>query len=68
MSHASSAASSGAVLGIVLVFLTQQFGWLPLSTLFLSALFLAIGAIVGGVVFGVAAKVAGRSPASPPAA
>jgi hypothetical protein len=65
MSYPASAASSGAVLGIVLVFLVQQFGLLSLSSLLTSVLFLAVGAIVGGVVFGVAAKVAGRSPAPP---
>jgi hypothetical protein len=64
MSHASSAASSGAVLGIVLVFLAQQFGQIALSSLFLSVLYLAVGAIVGGVLFGVAAKMAGRASAA----
>jgi hypothetical protein len=63
MSAASSAASSGAVLGIVLVFLLQQFGELSLSGILVSVLYFAVAAIVGGVIFGVAAKLAGRSPA-----
>ena len=60
MSAASSAASSGAVLGIVLVFLLQQFGVLALSGIVTSILYFAIGAIVGGVLFGVGARAAGR--------
>ena len=59
MSAASSAAPSGVVLGIVLVFLLQQFGWLPLSSLLPSLIDFVIAAVVGGVIFGVAAKLAG---------
>lgn len=66
MSAASSAASSGAVLGIVLVFLLQQFGVLVLSAIVLSVLYFAIAAIVGGVIFGVAARAAGRRGRSTP--
>jgi hypothetical protein len=65
MSATSSAASSGVVLGIVLVFLAQQFGLLALTDLATSVLYFAIGAIVLGVVFGVAARVAGRRPITP---
>jgi len=60
VSAASSAAASGVVLGIVLVFLAQQFGWLPLTDLLTSIFYFAIAVIVGGVVFGVPAKIAGR--------
>ncbi len=62
MSAASNAASSGAVLGLVIVFLLQQFGRLALSDVLSSLLYLALGAIVGGLVFGLAAKAAGRKP------
>jgi len=60
MSAASSAASSGAVLGIVLVFLLQQFGVLALSDIITSILYFAIAAVVGGVLFGISARMAGR--------
>jgi hypothetical protein len=65
VSAASSAASSGAVLGIVLVFLAQQFGYLALTGIVASVIYFAVAAIVGGVVFGVAARAAGRRPAPP---
>lgn len=60
MSAASSAAASGVVLGIVLVFLLQQFGFLELSGIVLSLLYFVIAAVVGGAIFGGAAKAAGR--------
>jgi hypothetical protein len=60
VSAPSSAAASGVVLGIVLVFLAQQFGWLALTGLFSSIFYFAIAVIVGGVAFGVPAKIAGR--------
>lgn len=60
MSEASSAATSGVVLGIVLVFLLQQFGVISLTSLFTSILYFAIAAVIGGVVFGAAAVAAGR--------
>jgi hypothetical protein len=63
VSAASGAASSGAVLGIVLVFLAQQFGLLALTGILSSVLYFAVAAIVGGVVFGVAARLAGRGSA-----
>ena len=66
MSYASSAAGSGAVLGIVLVFLLQQFGLLALTGIVLSAVYFAIAAIAGGLIFGFAARAAGR-PRPPPA-
>ena len=66
MSATSQAAGSGAVLGIVLVFLLQQFGVLALSDLVLSLVFFVVAAVVGGVLCGLAARRAGRRP-SPPA-
>jgi hypothetical protein len=66
VSSASSAASSGAVLGIVLVFLAQQFGFLALTGIVYSILYFAVAAIVLGVVFGVAARLAGRGTAPSP--
>ncbi len=62
MSATSSATSSGVVLGIVLVFLAQQLGFLALSDLVTSILYFAVGAIVFGVIFGIAARLAGRRP------
>ncbi len=52
MSAASSASASGVVLGLVVVFLLQQFGYIALSSVLTSVLYLAIGAIVGGALFG----------------
>jgi len=65
VSAASSAASSGAVLGIVIVFLVQQFGWVPLTSIVTSVIYFAVAAIVGGVVFGLAARAARRRGAKP---
>jgi len=60
VSASSNAAGSGAVLGIVLVFLAQQFGYLPLTGIVTSAIYFVVAAIVGGVVFWLAARAAGR--------
>jgi len=65
VSATSQAAGSGAVLGIVLVFLLQQFGVLALSDLVLSLVFFVVAAVVGGVLCGLAARRAGRRPSSP---
>ena len=62
MTAVSTAASSGAVLGIVLVFLAQQFGVLALTSLLWSIVYFVIAAIVGGVIFGVPARSVGRRP------
>ena len=61
MSAVSSAASSGVILGIVIVFLLQQFGYLALTALIPSLLYFIVAAILGGVIFGVAARAAARS-------
>ena len=67
MSAASSAAGSGAVLGIVLVFLAQQFGLIALSSIVTSLIYFVVAAVVLGLAFGLAAKRAGRPrPAAPP--
>ena len=50
MSAVGSGAASGVVLGIVLVLLGQQFGWLDLSELTGAVLLLVLGGVVGGVV------------------
>jgi hypothetical protein len=50
MSAASHGAGCGVVLGIVLVVLFQQFGYLDLSDLIPTIEYLAIGAVVGGII------------------
>lgn len=52
MSAASHGAASGVVLGIVLVLLAQQLGFLPLSDLVLAIEYLIVGAVIGGILFG----------------
>ncbi len=64
MSAMSSAVSSGVVLGIVLVFLVQQFGLLALTGLLWSLIAFVVGALAGGIVFGAAARQA--RPSAPP--
>ena len=66
MSAPSSAAASGAILGIVLVFLAQQFGMLALTSILTSVLYFAVAAIVGGILFGVPARSAARRKAPSP--
>ena len=61
MSAASHGAGCGVVLGIVLVVLFQQFGFLDLSDLVPTIEYLAIGAVVGGVLGGLIGWVLGRS-------
>ena len=50
MSAASHGAGCGVVLGIVLVVLFQQFGYLDLSDLVPTLEYLIIGGVVGGVL------------------
>jgi len=52
MSLATTTASSGAVLGGVVVLLLQQFGLLALSEIEPTAIALVLGVLVGGVGFG----------------
>jgi hypothetical protein len=52
VSGASSAASSGAVFGAVVIFLLQQLGILSLSDLLWGIIYLAIGVIAGGILGG----------------
>ena len=52
MSGPGTAASSGAALGAVVVFLAQQLGYLSLSSLWTGVLALGIGIVVGGVAAG----------------
>ena len=56
MSGATSAAGSGAVLGAVVVFLLQQFGYLSLSSLTWGILYLVVGLLVGGILGGLAGR------------
>jgi ABC-type Fe3+ transport system permease subunit len=65
MSATSQAAGSGAVIGIALVFLLQQFGVLALSDLVTSVVLVVVAAVVGGVICGLGARRAGRRPARP---
>lgn len=52
MGSGSSAAGSGLVVGLCLVFLGQQFGFFDLSSLLLGVIYLAAFAVVFAVVFG----------------
>jgi hypothetical protein len=60
MSAASSAAESGAVVGIAFILLAQQFGYLALADLLTGIEYLIIGAVVGGVLFGLLGWYLGR--------
>ena len=52
MGAGSSAAGSGLVVGLCLVFLGQQFGFFDLSSLVLGVIYLVAFAVVFAVVFG----------------
>lgn len=52
MSAMSHGASAGVVIGLVVVLLAQQFGYLDLTNLVSAILYLVIGAVLGGVLFG----------------
>jgi len=52
MGSGSSAAGSGLVVGLCLVFLGQQFGFLDLSVLVTAVIYLVAFAVVFAVVFG----------------
>ncbi|MGI0053581.1 MAG: hypothetical protein ACREC5_06005 [Thermoplasmata archaeon] len=52
MSSTSQGAGSGAVLGVVLVLLAQQLGFLGLSALVPALEYLLAGALLGGVLGG----------------
>jgi uncharacterized membrane protein YjjB (DUF3815 family) len=60
MSAASSAGAAGAVIGLVVVLLLQQLGYLIFTTLFVPILDLAIGAVVGAILFGIVGWGLGR--------
>jgi len=49
---AETTATSGAVLGLVLVLLAQQLGLFALADLWSSLAILIVGLVVGGLVFG----------------
>jgi hypothetical protein len=52
VSAASSGAAAGVVLGIVLVLLAQQLGFLGLSDLLPAIEDILIAAVIGGILFG----------------
>jgi hypothetical protein len=52
MSAVEATASSGAVLGVVVVLLLQQLGFLALSDLWTTVLVLLTAIVVGAVIFG----------------
>jgi hypothetical protein len=52
MGAGSSAAGSGLIIGLCLVFLGQQFGFFDLSTLILGLIYLVVFAVVFAVLFG----------------
>ncbi|MGC2288864.1 MAG: hypothetical protein WA688_03295 [Thermoplasmata archaeon] len=52
MGAGSSAAGSGLVVGLCLVFLGQQFGFFDLSSLVIGIIYLVAFAVVFAVVFG----------------
>jgi ABC-type thiamin/hydroxymethylpyrimidine transport system permease subunit len=52
VSGATSAGGSGAVFGVVVVFLLQQLGYISLSGLEWGIIYLLIGLIVGGILGG----------------
>ncbi len=56
MSGASSAAASGAVFGIVVILLMQQFALISLSTLTWGIIYVAIGLIAGAVLGGLVGR------------
>jgi len=61
MSAGSHGAGSGVVLGIVLVVLFQQLGYLDLSDLVPTLEYLLIGGVIGGILGGLIGWVLGRS-------
>jgi hypothetical protein len=60
VSAGSSGAASGVVLGIVVVLLGQQLGFLSLSDLVPALEYLVIGAVIGGILFGLVGWGLGR--------
>jgi positive regulator of sigma E activity len=52
MSAGGSAAGSGLVVGLCLVFLGQQFGFFDLSNLVTGVIYLVVFAVVFAVIFG----------------
>ncbi len=78
MSATGSGAASGVVLGLVLVLLAQQLGFLGLSDLVRAIEYLVVAAVIGGILFAAIGWALGRrylarhpptdpSSASPPA-
>lgn len=61
MSATSHGAVSGIVIGICFILLSQQFGYLDLSSLVTGIVDLVIAMIVGAVIFGAIGMALGRS-------
>lgn len=61
MSATTHGIAAGIVLGIVFVFLGQQFGYLSLSVLTSAILYFVVAIVVGAVIFGVIGMALGRA-------
>ncbi len=61
MSAASHGAACGVVLGIVFVLLAQEFGYLDLTDLVSTLIYLVIAIVVGAVLFGLIGMALGRA-------
>ncbi len=60
MSATGSGAAAGVVLGLCLVLLAQQLGYLGLSDLVRGIEYLVVGAVVGGILFALIGWALGR--------
>lgn len=60
MSATGAGAAAGVVLGLVLVLLAQQLGFLGLSDLLPAIEYLVVGAVVGGILFALFGWAMGR--------
>jgi len=60
VSATGAGAAAGVVLGLVLVLLAQQLGFLGLSDLLPAIEYLVVGAVVGGILFALFGWAMGR--------
>lgn len=60
MSATGSGAAAGVVLGLCLVLLAQQLGYLGLSDLVRGIEYLVVGAVIGGILFAIIGWALGR--------
>jgi hypothetical protein len=61
MTVASSTAGSGAILGVAVVLVFQQLGFLALSELWPGLVWLLAGALAGGIGFGLVGRSVDRA-------